>query len=503
MKKKNIYISLASALVVLFSSCSKDFLNTPSPNLAGDTYFSSDEAAITALVGVYNPLARYESTQIGEWMIGDVVSDDAEKGGEGPGDVPDGQDLKDFRANPENSILSNRWTEPYVGINRANKIIEGVEGNELISEDVRNQIVGEAKFLRAMYHFNLAKVFGPIPVVTKILNPDEFTKPRDPLSVVYAQIEKDLVDAISLLPEEQTVGRANKWVAKAFLTKIYVFEASDGYNKEIGVDANEYWKKAADMSNDIIINGPYWLDDYTTIFTSEGENYAGSIFEIQYQFIPGDDSWGDENAGTVTSIFQGSRQLYDDEGEIVDGWGWGFDLPTQNLVDEYETGDLRKDATIIDDHTIVFAGTDDEEEICTQHINGIGYSQKVYHSLKYYIPASERNDMSDSPNNWRLIRFADVLLWNAEANVHIGGDWQTPLNNVRDRAGLMPTTETDGLKAVYHERRVELAMEGHRYWDLIRTGRGNLMKGYSDNKKYMPIPQSQIALNPNLKQNPY
>jgi len=123
--------------------------------------------------------------------------------------------------------------------------------------------------------------------------------------------------------------------------------------------------------------------------------------------------------------------------------------------------------------------------------------------LKYYLPASRRNDMSDSPNNWRAIRYAEVLLWNAEAKAHIGGDWQTPLNEVRARVGLAPTTETDALKAVYHERRVELAMEGHRYWDLVRTGRGDKMPGYTENKRYMPIPQSELSLNPNLVQNPY
>ena len=114
--------------------------------------------------------------------------------------------------------------------------------------------------------------------------------------------------------------------------------------------------------------------------------------------------------------------------------------------------------------------------------------------------------MSEDPLNWHYIRYAEVLLWQAEAAAHNGSDWQTPLNQVRARVGLAPTTETDGLKAVYHERRVELACEAHRYWDIVRTGRGEEILGkfgYTENQRYFLIPQIEINLNPNLEQNPY
>jgi hypothetical protein len=500
MKKRNIYITLASALVLLFSSCSKDFLETPAPNISDESYFSSDDAAISALIGVYDPLARYESTQIHEWMLGDVVSDDAEKGGEGPNDQAYCQELKEFRANSENQLLQARWTDGYIGINRANKLIDGIQGNENITKETQDRVIAEAKFLRAYYHFQLTKVFGKIPVVTKVLKPSEFNLPQQEIPEVYAAIEKDLKEAAEKLPKKESlkpedIGRATKGAAQAMLVKMYIFQSK--------------WQEAADLSDKFINGdfGSYQLEpNYADIFTSKGENGVESIFEIQYMSVVGDGEWGDDNEGTVTSIFQGTRELYDSNGDIVSGWGWGFDLPTQNLVDEYEAGDLRKDATILDDHTIVFAGTADEEEICTQHINSIGYSDKVYHSLKYYIPSSERNDMSDSPANWRVIRYADLLLWNAEAKAHIGGDWKTPLNQVRIRAGLANTVNPDGISAVAHERRVELAMEGHRYWDLVRTGKAVDKlgaNGYTDNKKFLPLPQKEIALNPNLVQNPY
>lgn len=495
--KNNIIITMSLVLLAFMSSCSNDLLETPAPNISDESFFSSDAAAYDALVGAYDPLGRYNYTQIHEWMIGDVISDDAEKGGEGPGDWAECQDLKDFKANSNNSILSGRWEEPYVGINRANKLIDGISGNDNITDAVQTRYIAEAKFLRAWYHFHLLKVFGGVPIVNKVLQPSEYTLPRNSVAEVYAQIEKDLIEAIPALPikpniPDSELGRATAGAAKAFLVKMYIWQ--------------EKFSEAAALSDEFILEYTWYglEDNYADVFSSAGENGKESIFDIQYSFIDGDGEWGDANEGNVTSIYQGSRQLYNAKGEIVSGWGWGFNLPTQNLYDAFEEGDSRRELTLIDDGDVLWAGTEDEETICTQHINGIGYSDKVYHNRKYYIPSSERNGMSDSPNNWRAIRYADLLLWNAEAHAQTGGDWEYGVNRVRNRQSVqMGESPYTGLEAVYHERRVELAMEGHRYFDLVRTGRGNLMNGYTDNKRYLPIPQGQIGLNPNLEQNPY
>lgn len=499
MKKLNIY-TIALAIITMLGSCSQDLLDTPAPNISDASFFTSDEAAYDALVGVYDPLSRYNYSQIHEWMIGDVVSDDAEKGGEGHGDWAECQDLKNFRANTENSILLSRWKEPYVGINRANKLIAGIEGNENISVNIQERYIAEAKFLRAWYYFHLVKVFGGVPVITTVLQPSEFKGARNTEAEVYAQIEKDLKEAAPKLPfktefasseTDKETGRVTRGAAEAMLVKMYIFQ--------------EKWTEAAELAQKFIDTYDWYdlEDNYADVFSKKGENGVESIFEIQHLGVVGDNEWGDSNDGNVTAIYQGSRELYNGKGEIVSGWGWGFNLPTQNLVNEFEAGDVRLASTVIDDGDVLWAGTDDEEKICTKHINSIGYEGKVYHNRKYYIPASERLNMSNSSNNWRAIRFADLLLWHAEANAHIGGDWKYGVNRVRERAGLGETTATDALSAVYHERRVELAMEGHRYWDLVRTGRGNLMKGYSENKRYLPIPQSEIGLNSNLEQNPY
>ncbi len=476
--KNKIFLIILSSILVMTQSCS-DFLDTPAPNLSDAVYFSNDDAAINALAGAYDPMAWYGDMQLDDWAIGDVVSDDAEKGGENEGDQPDIQALATFTANAENSVIQGRWQIRYIGINRANKLIEGVTDNENISANVRKRVIAEAKFLRAFYLFELVKVFGGVPIVTKVLSPSEFTLPRNTEEECWAQIEKDLTEAAADLPKKsqlpaEEIGRATWGAATALLTKAYIFQ--------------EKWDAADKSATAIINSGEYDLDpDYGHIFSLDGDNGIESVWDIQYgDFNIG--GWDRDNEGTTVCIFTRGR----------DNGGWGFVCPTQDLYDAFEPGDPRREYTIIKEGDVLWAGTDDEEEFWIDAQNPTGYN-----SRKHILPASQQGQMSEDPLNWHYIRFAEVLLWQAEARAHTGGDWETPLNRVRARVGLPATTETDALKAVYHERRVELALEAHRYWDLVRTGRGNLMKGYTDNKRYFLIPQVEINLNPNLTQNPY
>ena len=476
--KNKIFLIILSSILVMTQSCS-EFLDTPAPNLSDAVYFSNDDAAINALAGAYDPMAWYGDMQLDDWAIGDVVSDDAEKGGENEGDQPDIQALATFTANAENSVIQGRWQIRYIGINRANKLIEGVTDNENISANVRKRVIAEAKFLRAFYLFELVKVFGGVPIVTKVLSPSEFTLPRNTEEECWAQIEKDLTEAAADLPKKsqlpaEEIGRATWGAATALLTKAYIFQ--------------EKWDAADKSATAIINSGEYDLDpDYGHIFSLDGDNGIESVWDIQYgDFNIG--GWDRDNEGTTVCIFTRGR----------DNGGWGFVCPTQDLYDAFEPGDPRREYTIIKEGDVLWAGTDDEEEFWIDAQNPTGYN-----SRKHILPASQQGQMSEDPLNWHYIRFAEVLLWQAEARAHTGGDWETPLNRVRARVGLPATTETDALKAVYHERRVELALEAHRYWDLVRTGRGNLMKGYTDNKRYFLIPQVEINLNPNLTQNPY
>ena len=482
MKRKILNILTIIAVMALTQSCS-EYLDTPAPSLSDAVFFSNDDAAINALAGAYDPMAWYGDMQVDDWAIGDVTSDDAEKGGENEGDQGDIQALATFSANAENGVILGRWQIRYIGINRANKLIEGITDNENISEDVRTRVLAEAKFLRAFYMFELVKVFGGVPIVTKILNPSEFTAPRDTEEDCWAQIEEDLKAAAADLPKkseitEDQLGRATWGAANALLTKAYIFE--------------EKWQEAEALAKQIAESGEYQLDpDYGHIFSLDGDNGVESVFDIQY----GDfkiAGWDRDNEGTTVCIFTRGR----------DNGGWGFVCPTQDLYDAFEEGDPRREFTIIKEGDILWEGTADEEEFYIDAQNPTGYN-----SRKHILPLSQQGEMSEDPLNWHYIRFAEVLLWQAEAAAHNGSDWQTPLNKVRARVKLAPTTETDGLKAVYHERRVELALEAHRYWDVVRTGRGEDILGqfgYTENKKHFLIPQIEMNLNPNLEpQNPY
>jgi len=479
-RMKNLYYNILLLMVVASIVSCDDMLDTPAPSLSDEVYFSNDGAALNALAGAYDPLGWYDHMQINEWAIGDVVSDDSEKGGENDADQADIHAIATFTANAENGLIREKWQAPYLGINRANKLIEGITDNENISDATRKRVIAEAKFLRALYHFQLVKIFGGVPVVTKILSPSEYTLPRNTEAETWEQIEADLIAAKENLPKKSNldgseIGRATWGAASALLVKSYIFQ--------------QKWIEAEKIAKDIVGSGEYDLEpNYEDVFKLTHDNGVESIFDIQYaDFNTG--NWGDDQEGTVTPIFQGSRK----------NGGWGFNCPTQDLYDEFEDGDVRRAATIISDGDILWEGTDDEEQFTTIYPE----NPTGYHNRKYQLPNSEKGQMSEDPLNWRFIRFADVLLWQAEAAAHNGSDWQTPLNRVRNRAGLGDTTESDALTAVYHERRVELAMEGHRYWDLVRTGRGNLMNGYTDNKRHFLIPQIEINLNPNLEQNPY
>lgn len=488
--KKIFYNSAIFVFVLLgLQACKPDvFLNTPVPNISDVAFFADDASALSALAGVYDPIGWYNFSQLTEWSIGDVCSDDAVKGGGGPGDYAEIYDMENFKANSQNPLIYLRWKELYIGVNRANRLIDGIKDNKNINDIVKTRVIGEAKFLRGFYNFSLVKTFGAIPIIDHVLSPSEYTMPQNTLVECWTAIENDFKDAAAVLPKKSQMpatemGRATWGAAAAFLTKAYIFQAK--------------WPEAEAEAKEIVISNEYdLLPNYADLFKIETDNSIESVFDIQKADLkmPG---WLDENEGSNLEVIMRSR---DDRNQ-----GWGFDQPTQNLYDEFEKGDIRRDLTIISDGDTLWKGTPDEEIIHTKK-DPIHNPDAVtgYNRRKGTLGSSQRGNGSDQVGlNIRIIRYADVLLWQAEAAVHNGGDWQTPLNKVRARVGLGNSPISDPLEAVYHERRVELAMEGHRYWDLVRTGRGNLINGYTDNKRYFLIPQIEMNLNANLKQNPY
>ena len=478
MKMKIVRIIITFlVLIVLNISCSKDFLDTKSPNVALSDFFTSESDANTALTACYDVMG-WDADNYFPYWLGNILGHDSWKGGEGAGDQPWMEPLLKFQYNANIAELNTPYQQYYIAINRCNRVIGKVA---VMTEDVidpakREQIVAEAKFIRGYFYFELLKLFGQVPLVTTILEPGKYDIPKATSAELWAQVEKDFGDALEVLPNKSEqdasdLGRATKGAARAFLCKAYIFQKK--------------WAEALALANVIIQSNEYQLEsNYADNWKLENENGVESIFEIQFT-SSGNGEWGDDNEGNVFVIYTRSRN---------NGDGWGFNCPTREFVDEFEAGDPRRDATIIDNGEILWPGTPDE----TIADNSSPSCIDGFHSQKYQLPPSQWGDQSDDPNNWIVIRYAEVLLWAAEAAAHTGGDWNSYLQQVRDRVGMPVTPISDPLMAVYHERRVELGMEGQRLWDIIRQGRGAEVLGkygYVEGvNNYYPIPQSQIDL---------
>jgi hypothetical protein len=491
MKIKIFILPIIGVLTLFISSCSEDFLDTKAPYVTVDEFFTTELDAVNALTACYDILGWEDGTNNLQLWVGDILGHDSYKGGEGAGDQPWMESLLNFNYDPNNPGIGAPYSSFYVGIARCNTVINRVPKMDdgIISTAKKNTIVAEAKFLRGYYYFELYKMFGQVPLVTTELEAGKYDIPRASLAEIWKQIETDFSDAGKYLPNKseqssEDLGRANKGAAMAFRCKAYIFE--------------EKWDKALVLADSILALPGYGLEEnYSDNWNLLNEHGKESIFEIEFT-KSGDGNWGDDNEGNMFAIFTRSRNNDD---------GWGFNCPTQNFVDEFEEGDPRLDATVIFDGEVLWPGTPDEMVADNNFPSCID----IYMAQKYQIPASQRGDQSDDPNNWKVIRYAEVLLWAAEAAAHTGGDWNFYLQQVRSRVGLGHTPYTDPLEAVYHERRVELGMEGQRLWDVIRQGRAEELWGtngtmghygftYAKNQ-FFPIPQAQIDLSNGVLKN--
>ncbi len=488
-KHKKIFFAVA-AIAVMLTGCS-DFLDKqPMGSESSADFLKKESQAILATNAVYDASAWRYSQEIFEWFLGDIVSDDAEKGGENAADWAELQQLKEFRANAANSISFGRWSELYQGIYRANVVISGVPAIDMDPE-LRARLVAEAKYLRAFFYFQLVKTFGGVPLITTPLTPDQYCQARSPIEACWGQIELDLIEAADILPEKSEypaddMGRATKGAANSLLAKAYIFQGK--------------WAEALDRSSRVIESMEYDLEpNYADNFKLSHENGIESIFEIQHVEIATTD-YGDLNEGQETSIYQGSRNA-------TYFTGWGFNCPTQDFVDEFELNDPRLNATVVFDNDIIYENTPVQQR-ADNSSSPTGYGAKKY--VLEYQP--DEPEISNSPANWRSIRFADVLLFHAEAANELGDPTTSlaSLNRVRRRVSMPAVTATDQAElrnAIYHERRVELGLEGHRFFDLVRQGRAATElaeNGFVAGKhEYFPIPQLELDVCPKVVQNPY
>lgn len=482
MKYRLLNIFGLIAIIAMATSCKKEFLDTPSPQPTFEINFSSADNAELAVVGCYDIMGWDGKHNTIPFFFGDIAGHDTYKGGDVGADQDWMDNLKNFTYTPDNYMLNFAYTDYYKGVGRSNSTIENVGkmSADLISNKQKAQFIAEAKFTRSYFYFELVKTFGSVPLIDHILSVDEYQQPLASISSIYAFIEADLTAAISKLPSKTEggpayIGRATKGMAQALLAKVYIYQ--------------QKWPEAKKMTDDIIGAGEYSLmSNFADVFNMDYENNDEIIFSIQFK-ESANGEYGNDNEGSMLEVYLTARNA-----PFAGIGGWGFSCPTKDLYDEFEAGDIRRDATIISNGDTLWKGTPDEQ------VFTLNFATNKDHlsNRKYALPRSQQPaEMSDASKNWIVIRYADVLLWNAEAAFHMGGDWHTPLNEIRTRAGLGATTLT-GIDAIYHERRVELALEGDRFWDVVRQGQGDAVLGkygYMEGvHNHFPIPQAQLDL---------
>lgn len=479
----------AILFLILFSvACEEDFIDrTPVYSIDSENYFNSADDYNNALIAAYDLL---QTTYLNV-LLGEIASDNTLCGGESPTDVVGFQQIDDMIHTPVNSNLRDLWNWMFAGVNRASYILEFQDKTDFTGKE---QILAEARFLRAYYHFELLKWFGPIPLKgdARFEVGDETSLPRAPVEEVYAAIEADLNFAVeNLAPIAPQVGRASRGAAQALLGKVFLYQ--------------EKFAEAANILQEVINSGLYQLEpDYSIIFEQVGENGVGSVFEVQYSDAEGA-GFGclQCSEGNIAVGFNGIRNY---SGPVFDG-GFSFNVPVQEAYDAFEPGDNRRDVAILDI---------DAWAAETGATFGIGHEHTGYYNRKYIARKGDSNigDQNlTNPNNYRAIRYADVLLMAAEALNRGNIDDELAreyLNQVRRRAfgdtdhdiGASGAALTD---FILEERRLELVGEGHRFFDLVRTGRAaDAIDGFQTNKhELFPIPIEEIQFaNGNWAQNP-
>ena len=490
----NIFKIIATvSLSVMFVSC-EDFLDKPPQgSLTQSNFPTSANDALLATNAVYNTL-RNSNYNEGLFPILDIMSDDARKGSN-PDDQAASIGLFDiFGQTPTEWVIGSWWNTLYLGIKRANVVTEKLP-DIAMDDNLKLRYIGEAKFLRALFYFDLVRAWGDVPLYTT--TQPSMDMGRSPAADVYDQIIADLNDAINALPEKSEysgndIGRATKGAAKALLAKVYLFQ-HDYVNAE---------KYALEVINSL----EYDLEPiYSDAFSTLNEHGIESVFEVG---AVGQE--GIENGGNQYANVQGVRG--------TPNRGWGFNRPSINLINSFEPGDPRKDATVIflgevlDGVTILGDGKTPDETYDSQGnlIEIECYNQKVWTPGQTVPPSFGFNR--------RIIRFADVLLIAAEAlnENNKPGIALNHLNRVRLRArqgnnAILPDitiTDKDQLRdIILNERRHELALESQRFWDLVRTGKATQVLGplgfVTGKHELLPIPQAELDLTGNKwPQNP-
>ena len=478
-------------LTLLTLGCADDFLDRrPLVQQTADTFFTTEQHAVQATNATYQMLREWQVHVFSYIGMTDIVSDDADKGST-PNDATFLREIDDFTLDAANLGPSSVWEGYYNGIYRANVAVQRIPDIEM-DEALRDRLVAENRCIRGYFYFNLVRWFGGVPLVLEPLAADEFEQPRASVDAVYAQIIDDLEAAAAVLPEKSDssaadLGRVTRGTALGLLTKVYL--------------TRERWDDARERGEQLIASGEYSLmPSFNEIFLPSGEHGSESIFEVSTVTL------GTGGGGSQFNEVQGVRG--------TPNLGWGFNSPSLDLLAAFPPNDPRRDATVLTEGEVLPDGS-------AVIVGDPGVpNQRV--SQKAWAPQPTSGGNGNGGGNIRLLRYADVLLMTAEAYVELG-DVERGLelaNEVRDRArGNLPvrffpaieaSTQDEARQAVWLERRLELAMEQQRWFDLVRQGRAEerLLAVGKDNfragkHELFPIPQAEVDLSGGaLQQNP-
>ncbi|MBB6459079.1 RagB/SusD family nutrient uptake outer membrane protein [Flammeovirga kamogawensis] len=475
MKIKHILIAGSLVFGSLSMTSCADYLELQPTNAqTSDTFFRSSTEARQALVGVYEKLrSDYNGAPNSTPMFDMAMGDDAYVGGSPDGnDMAYFQQMSKFQAQTNNEAGQAAWNKCYGGIQRANTLLANYDNIDFTSNesDIKDQYKGEATFLRAHYYFELVRLFENIPVFTTVLTGDEWKSiEQSTVDNTYATIAKDIMDAIPLMataiPEGEE-GRLNQFAAKAELVKIFMFYTGVYNKSELPVLGGTAISKSdiISIADDVIANsGTTLATNYVDLFNQSGNYNNEVLFEIPFANT-GSGDWGDYSYGNILAQMSGPRS----HSSTLLADGWGFMSPSRELETSFEANDLRKSGTIVYAKELIDLQGD---------VYVANYNFTSMHSRKYTTHAW--NLASNEPalnwaQNYHYIRLADILLLAAELNLTSdAGKAEGYFNQVRSRAGLASKSQIT-LDDIKLERRVELALEGHRYFDVLRWSNGQM-----------------------------
>ena len=498
---KKLHYFLLVALLVLVTGCSDEFLILePKGSNTENNFYLNEEEIFQGLVAAYDPLSWGGSANQWSMSLGllNAASDDCFAGGSDASDQPAWVAFDAMTMTPELGPQEGLWAKYYGGIARCNLLLEKMALLDDLDEAFENRTLAEVKFLRAHYYFDLVRFFGNVILTLDRISPDQITEQKQASrEEVYAQIKQDLLDAYNTfeLPTSVTpseFGRVTKGAVTALLGKVILHEGDDA---QMG--------QAAAYFEEVINSNQYDLEDnFGDIFKLSNEWGVESIWEIQHSEIQsgGWENFVNGTEGNYSVQFFGMRDYVGPDFAT----GWSFCPVSEDLV-SVMSNDPRFQHTIIDAADLV----ENFGASYTEAYQNTGYFIRKYAGLQDNS-ASDGEPALNWGNNERVIRLADVYLMAAEALLRSGGDESTArdyLNRVRSRSSLQPLSNSGDslLEAIYRERRLELATEGHRYFDLIRTGKASeFIPGFQTGKnELLPIPQREIDLTSGaLQQNP-